>query len=240
MWLSLFSELYCIFVFVVSWDDLPFNAEWERTNNLYNCWLLANCIPRTRHGSYVLYVIWPAYQNENMSQMNNNMKFSFKPVVCVMSESVVKTVVKTTKSLGATLNPQVWICAGYVGKNILMDQDPYQDHNLSGYFNLFFCCHNLLVWHTRCLSLTFLLISNIYTGHDLYISFHKLFSSSVICQTPDTTTRENIVPLFWLFRWSFCSGHFNWLDYYCIAYFNTKHIYKITILVWIKKVITWI
>lgn len=35
------------------------------------------------------------------------MKFSLKPVVCVKSESVVKTVVKTTKSLGATLNPQV-------------------------------------------------------------------------------------------------------------------------------------
>lgn len=189
MWLSLFSELYCIFVFVVSWDELPFNAEWERTNNLYNCWLLANCIPRMRHGSYVLYVIWPAHQHENMSQMNNNMKFSLKPVVCVKSESVVKTVVKTTKSLGATLNPQVWICAGYVGKNILMDQDPCQDHSLSGYFNLFFCCHNLLVLHTRCLSLTFLLISNIYTGHALCISFHKLFSSSVICQTPDTTTR---------------------------------------------------
>lgn len=108
---------------------------------------------------------------------------------CVKSESVVKTVVKTTKSLGATLNPQVWICAGYVGKNILMDQDPCQAHSLSGYFYFFFCCHNLLVLHTRCLSLTFLLISNIYTGHALYISFHKLFSSSVICQTPDTTSR---------------------------------------------------
>lgn len=178
MWLSLFSELHCIFVFVVSWDDSPSNAEWERTKNLCNCWLLANRIPRVWHGSDVLYVIWPAYQKEKMSQQNNNLRFSFKPVVCVEFESVVKTVVKTTKSLGATLNPQVWICAGYVDKNILMDQDPYQDHNLSGYFNLFFCCHNSLVLYTRCPSLTFHLISNIYIGHDLYISFHKLFSSS--------------------------------------------------------------
>lgn len=146
--------------------------------------------------------------------------------------SGVKTVVKknkatTTKSLGATLNPQVWICAGYVGKNIQMDQDPCWGQNLSGYFNLF--CFTQLACLTHKMSFfDFLLISTIYTGHDLYISFHKLLSSSVICLNPDTTTRL-LCRFFWLFRWSFCSCHFNWLDYYCIAYFNTKHIYNTNI-----------
>lgn len=85
----------------------------------------------------------------------------------------------------------------FCGQNIQLDQDPYQGQNPSGYFNLFFFKQLACLTHTMSF-FDFFFISNIYTARDLYIAFHKLLSSSVICLNPDTKTRT-LCRYFWLF-----------------------------------------
>lgn len=153
----------------------------------------------------------------------------------------MKNVIKTTKSMGATVNLQVWLHAGWEDANIAWWTKIHIRIGICQLIEPFSFCHNSLVLHKMSwffiffLYPLFILMWSFYFIFISYFPFTRL-SSSLICLTLDTTTRSWWATIL-AFQNTFCSGRLILLDYYCIAYFNTDHICNNNINI---IIITWI